>query len=191
LAAAIRAGQAAVFLSGFASKIWMLVRGESLAESMSRYLIDRIEATPNIEVLTRMELVALAGSPQGRLERVRWRHIPTGMVTKKPIRNVFLFIGADPATQWLKGCGILLDRNGFVRTGPSLAPDEIAMNARLPMPLESNIFGVFAVGDVRCGSVKRIGGAIGEGAAVVPQLHSFLVGAPPSVPDCGPEKSQD
>jgi len=184
------AGQAAVFLSGFASRIWMLVRGEGLADSMSRYLIDRIDATPNIEVLTNTELVALSGSRQGRLERVRWRHNPTGEETEKPIRNVFLFIGADPATHWLKDCGVLLDRNGFVRTGPSLAPDEIATNARSPMPLESSIFGVFAVGDVRCGSVKRVGAAIGEGAAVVPQLHAFLVGTP-AAPECGPEKPRE
>jgi thioredoxin reductase (NADPH) len=183
------AGQAAVFLSGYASKIWMLVRGDGLAESMSRYLIDRIGATPNIEILTRTEIVALSSSPQGSLERVRWRHNQSGKETEKPIRNVFLFIGADPATHWLKDCGLLLDRNGFVRTGPSLAPDEIAMNARLPMPLESNIFGVFAVGDVRCGSVKRVGAAIGEGAAVVPQLHAFLVNAPVA-PQCGPERSR-
>ena len=181
------AGQAAVFLSGFASKVWMLVRGDGLAESMSRYLIDRIEATPNIELLTRTELVALRGSPEGRLERVRWRQNATGKETEKHIRNVFLFIGAEPETHWLKECGVLLDRNGFVRTGPSLAPDELAMNARLPMPHECNVLGVFAVGDVRCGSVKRVGGAIGEGAAVVPQLHSFLVDAPVTTP-CGPEK---
>jgi thioredoxin reductase (NADPH) len=182
------AAQAAVFLSGFASKVWILVRGDGLADSTSRYLIDRIDATPNIEVLTRTEIASLSGSPGGRLEHVRWRHTPTGHETEKPIRNVFLFIGADPATQWLKDCGVLLDRNGFVRTGPSLAPDELAMNTRNRMPLESNILGVFAVGDVRCGSVKRVGGAIGEGAAVVPQLHSFLVDAPVA-PQCGPQET--
>jgi thioredoxin reductase (NADPH) len=182
------AAQAAVFLSGFASKVWILVRGDGLADSTSRYLIDRIDATPNIEVLTRTEIASLSGSPGGRLEHVRWRHTPTGHETEKPIRNVFLFIGADPATQWLKDCGVLFDRNGFVRTGPSLAPDELAMNTRNRMPLESNILGVFAVGDVRCGSVKRVGGAIGEGAAVVPQLHSFLVDAPVA-PQCGPQET--
>jgi thioredoxin reductase (NADPH) len=118
---------------------------------------------------------------------VRWRHNPTGKEIEKPIRNVLVFIGADPATHWLKDCGVLLDRNGLVRTGPSLAPDELAMNARLPMLLESNIFGVFAVVDVRCGSVKRVGGAIGEGAAVVPELHSFFMDTPVA-PQCGPEE---
>jgi thioredoxin reductase (NADPH) len=174
--------QAAVFLSGFASKIWMLVRGDGLAESASRYLIDRIDAMHNIEVLTRTELTALSGAPGGSLERVRWRHNPTGHETEKAIRNVFLFVGADPATDFLQHCGVLLDRNGFVRTGPSLAPDELASNARSPMPLESNVYGVFAVGDVRCGSVKRVGGAIGEGAAVVAQLHSFLANVPAAPP---------
>ncbi len=179
------AGQAAVFLSGFARKVWMLVRGDGLAESMSRYLIDRIAASTNIELLTRTELVALSGAPHGRLERVRWRYNPTGQETEKPIRNVFVFIGADPATHWLKDCGVLLDRNGFVRTGPSLAPDGLAKNSRMPMLLESNIFGVFAVGDVRCGSVKRVGGAIGEGAAVISELHTFLAETP-AAQQCGP-----
>jgi thioredoxin reductase (NADPH) len=182
------AGQAAVFLSEFASKIWMLVRGDGLAETMSRYLIDRIEATSNIEVLMRTEIIALSGLPGGRLERVRWRHNPTGQETEKTIRNIFLFIGADPTTHWLKDCGVLLDRNGFVRTGSSLASDELASNARAPMALESSVLGVFAVGDVRCGSVKRVGGAIGEGAAVVPQLHTFLVDAPVT-PQCGAQKA--
>src|ERR1700738_4399071 len=95
------AGQAAVFLRHYAARIWMLVRGPSLAESMSQYLIDRIEATPNIEVLTRTEVVALYGSPEKQLERVRWRNNVTGEQTEKPIRHVFLFIGADPATTWL------------------------------------------------------------------------------------------
>jgi thioredoxin reductase (NADPH) len=166
------AGQAAVFLSGFAAKIFMLVRAESLAASMSRYLIDRIEARPNIELLCQTEIVALAGTPQGRLERVRWRHAPTGLETDKAIRNVFLFIGADPATSWLRDCDVGLDGKGFVLTGSQAKWPE--GNGRRPLPLESNVPGVFAVGDVRSGSVKRVGGGIGEGAAVVAQLHSYL-----------------
>ena len=110
------AGQAAVFLRDYAAKIWMLVRGPSLAESMSQYLVDRIEATTNIEVLTNTEVVALSGSPNGQLERIRWRHRPTGEETEKPIRHLFLFIGADPATSWLQGC-VALDAKGFVQTG--------------------------------------------------------------------------
>jgi thioredoxin reductase (NADPH) len=175
------AGQAAVFLSGFAAKVWMLVRGPSLAATMSRYLIDRIKATANIELLTRTEIVALSGTPEARLERVRWRHHVTGDETEKPIRNVFLFVGADPATTWLKNCGVALDRLGFVRTGADLTADELSSDGSAePMALESNVRGLFAVGDARSGSVKRVGGAIGEGAAVVAQLHSYLAHAYPA-----------
>ena len=164
------AGQAAVFLAGYARKIYMLVRGKGLHEEMSRYLADRIEATPNIEVLTQTEIVALSGSQESRLERVRWQHKPTGRETEKPIRNVFLFIGADPASDWLRDCGVGLDDKGFVLTGAR--PLDCTNTASRPMPLETNIRGVFAVGDIRSGSVKRVGAAIGEGAAVVPQLHA-------------------
>src|SRR5260221_12584271 len=111
------AGQAAVFLRSFAAKIWMLVRGPSLAESMSQYLIDRIKATNNIEVLTQTEIVALYGSPEKQLERVRWRNNVTGEETEKPIRHVFLFIGADPAPTWLKDSGVGLDAKNFIVTG--------------------------------------------------------------------------
>ncbi len=169
------AGQAAVYLRAFASKVWMLVRGRSLAESMSEYLIDRIAAANNIEVLTETEVVAVSGTVEGQLERVRWRHKPTGKETEKPIRNLFVMIGAEPATDWLKACGVALDAKGFVRTGsdtPSV--DARVGHASWPLGLESNVPGVFAVGDVRSGSVKRVGGAIGEGAAVVAQLHAVL-----------------
>jgi thioredoxin reductase (NADPH) len=165
------AGQAAVFLSGFAGKVSILVRDEGLDTTMSRYLIDRIEATANIEVLTRTEIVILAGGPGSHLERVRWRRAPTGEETEVPIRNVFLFVGVEPATGWLEGCGVALDAEGFVRTGSG-------DHQPRPLPLESNVLGVFAVGDVRSGSTKRVGGAIGEGAAVVPQLHTVLAEAP-------------
>jgi thioredoxin reductase (NADPH) len=173
------AGQAAVFLSGYAEKVWMLVRGAGLAESMSRYLIDRIAATPNIEVLIHTEVVALSGIPETGLQTVRWRNSETGQEAEKPIRNVFVFIGADPATMWLKECGCALDRHGFVRTGGHIPHDELR-SADLPdrpQSLESNVSGLFAVGDVRSGSVKRVGAAIGEGAEVVPQLHTFLANA--------------
>jgi thioredoxin reductase (NADPH) len=161
------AGQAAVFLSVYAARVSILVRGDGLAETMSRYLIERLAATGNIEVLPRTELVALAGASGSHLERVRWRRMTTGEERELPIRNVFLFIGADPATQWLRGCGVALDEAGFVRTGSDDHKER-------PLLLESNVRGVFAVGDVRSGSVKRIGGAIGEGAAVVAQLHTAL-----------------
>ena len=166
------AGQGAVFLSAHASKVRMMVRGPGLAESMSRYLIDRIAATPNIELMTETELVALSGAAGANLEGVRWRDGRAGKETEAAIRNVFLFVGADPATEWLQGC-VALDKAGFVITG-------IAGNdgAPVPSPLESSVPGVFAVGDVRSGSVKRVGGAIGEGAQVVAAIHKFLSHAP-------------
>jgi len=170
------AGQAAVYLSGFAAKVWMLVRSDGLADSMSRYLIDRIEATPNIELLSRTEIVSLAGNPENRLERVRWRNNRDNSEVEKEIRNVFLFIGADPATDWLKDCGVELDRAGFVLTGnalpnPSIRPSPLPRDR---LPLETSVPGVFAIGDVRAGSVKRVGASIGEGAAVVAQIHAAL-----------------
>jgi thioredoxin reductase (NADPH) len=170
------AGQAAVFLRSFAAKIWMLVRGPSLAESMSQYLIDRIRAIDNIEVLTRTEIVALHGSREKQLERVRWRNNVTGEETEKPIRHVFLFIGADPATSWLKDSGVALDTKDFVLTGsdiPSRAHRSNNGSGR-PLSLETSVRGVFASGDVRSGSVKRVGAAIGEGAVVGAELHTVL-----------------
>src|SRR3984957_244967 len=166
------AGQGAVFLSAHASKVRMMVRGPGLAESMSRYLIDRIAATPNIELMTETELVALSGVAGGNLESVRWRDRRVGKETEAAIRNVFLFVGADPATEWLQGC-VALDKAGFVITGVGSGNGAPALS-----PLESSAPGVFAVGDVRSGSVKRVGGAIGEGAQVVAAIHKFLAHAP-------------
>jgi thioredoxin reductase (NADPH) len=170
------AGQAAVFLHSFAAKIWMLVRGLTLAENMSRYLIDRIEAIDNIEVSTRTEIVALYGTREKQLERVRWRNDATGEETEKPIRHVFLFIGADPATAWLRDSGITLDAKNFILTGSDVLSDarRSSYQDRRPLPLETSIRGVFAIGDVRSGSVKRVGAAIGEGAVVVAELHATL-----------------
>ena len=170
------AGQAAVFLRSFAVKIWMLVRGASLAESMSQYLIDRIEATDNIAVLTQTEIVALSGSREKQLERVRWRDNVTGEEVEKPIRHVFLFIGADPATSRLKDSGIALDDKNFILTGSDVPSDiyQSKNRTRRPLPLETSLRNVFAIGDVRSGSVKRVGAAIGEGAMVVAELHAIL-----------------
>jgi thioredoxin reductase (NADPH) len=164
------AGQAAVFLSGHARKIYMIIRGGGLGASMSRYLIERIEATPNIELIFNTEVVALEGSEDGSLERVRWRSRLGGEDQVADVRNLFLFVGADPATDWLNGCGVTVDRGGFVVTG---AQSERNLG-RLVAQLETSVPGVFAVGDVRSGSVKRVGGAIGEGAQVVAALHGFL-----------------
>ncbi len=164
------AGQAAVFLSGHARKVHMMIRGGGLGASMSRYLIERIEATPNIELVFNTEVVGLEGSEDGPLERVRWRSRLSAEESTLDIRNLFLFAGADPATGWLDGCGVTLDRGGFVVTG---AQSEQNQGRPVP-PLETSVPGVFAVGDVRSGSVKRVGGAIGEGAQVVAALHGFL-----------------
>lgn len=163
------AGQAAVFLSTQAARVHMVIRGGGLAASMSRYLIERIESTPNIELVFNTEVVALDGVPEGGLERVTLRSRLSGEDWTMIVRNLFLFVGADPATGWLDGCGVALDRAGFVVTG---APAE---NGRRPaQALETSVPGVFAVGDVRSGSVKRVGGAIGEGAQVVAALHGYL-----------------
>jgi thioredoxin reductase (NADPH) len=163
------AGQAAVFLAGHARKVWMLVRGEGLAASMSQYLIDRIASIPNIELRTRTEIVGVVASDESGIESIRWRHRDTGKDETHPIHHVFLFLGAEPSTEWLQGCGVALDDKGFVRTGGSEAAE-----SGPPLPLETSVPGIFAVGDVRLGSVKRVGGAIGEGAAVVAQIHAYL-----------------
>ena len=169
------AGQAAVFLRNFAKKIWMLVRGPSLAESMSQYLIDRICAIDNIEVLTRTEIIALYGSREKQLERVRWRNNVTGEEAEKPIRHIFLFIGAEPATAWLRDSGVALDTKNFILTGSDVAPDaRRSNNSGRPFSLETSVRNVFACGDVRSGSVKRVGAAIGEGAVVGAELHAAL-----------------
>ena len=160
------AGQAAVYLSGHARKVRMMVRATGLAASMSRYLIDRIAASDVIELMTETEVVGLDGDPEG-LRRVTWRDRRSGTETTADIANLFLFCGADPATHWLRACGVALDRHGFVVTGAGTG------DATAPA-LQSTVPGVFAVGDVRAGSVKRVGGAIGEGAQVVAALHRYL-----------------
>ena len=118
----------------------------------------------------------LYGSPEKQLERVRWRNNVTGEQTEKPIRHVFLFIGADPATTWLKDSGVALDAKKFVLTGLDVPSDVLPSNNRSsrPLPLETSVRGVFAIGDVRSGSVKRVGAAIGEGAVAVAELHAIL-----------------
>jgi thioredoxin reductase (NADPH) len=162
------AGQAVVYLAGKVAKVWLLVRGPSLTSTMSSYLVDRIGALANVEVVTRAEVSALEGS-EGMLEAVRWRRGGSGEEVRRPIRHLFLFIGADPNTDWLAGSGVALDAKGFVLTGADAGGDR-----RL---LETNRRGVFAIGDVRSGSVKRVAAAVGEGAQVVAALHSFLATA--------------
>jgi thioredoxin reductase (NADPH) len=164
------AGQAAVFLSGHVRRVHMVIRGGGLGSSMSRYLIERIEAAPNIELVFNTEVVALEGTKDVSLERVRWRSRLSGECSTAEFRNLFLFVGADPATGWLDGCGVMVDRGGFVVTGARCKKSE----GHQVSALETSVPGVFAVGDVRSGSVKRVGGAIGEGAQVVAALHGFL-----------------
>ena len=169
------AGQAAVFLSGVAARVHMLVRGPGLAQSMSRYLIRRIESTPNIELRTRSQIEALEGD--SGLERVQWRQVDTGAQETRAIRNLFLMTGADPNTAWLEGC-MLLDDKKFVKTGAELLPDEL-LGAHWPLPrrptvMETSIPGVFCVGDARSASVKRVASAVGEGAICVQMVHRAL-----------------
>jgi thioredoxin reductase (NADPH) len=140
---------------------------------MSRYLVDRITALPNVEVLTQTRVTGLEGSG-AVLEAIRWRG-PSGEEVRRPLRHLFLFIGADPNTDWLAESGVALDPKGFVLTG--------AEANRASRPLETSVRGVFAIGDVRSGSVKRVAAAVGEGAQVVATLHAFLadVGAKEAV----------
>jgi thioredoxin reductase (NADPH) len=164
------AGQAAVFLSSYASKVHMVVRGGGLAESMSRYLIDRIAATPSIVLHPNTDVCGLCGDAGAKLASVSWHDKGAGTETMSNVRNLFVFIGADPETEWLSGCGVTVDAKGFVLTGAPAQTAEGSARAAF----ESNVPGVYAVGDVRSGSVKRVGGAIGEGAAVVALIHAYL-----------------
>jgi thioredoxin reductase (NADPH) len=136
---------------------------------MSRYLIDRISSAPNITVVCETEIVELSGAPDQGLQGVRWRHRRTRAEEERALSHLFVFTGADPAASWLAGCGVPLDEKGFVRTGTNAG-----VIGRPPLPMETSVSGIFAVGDVRSGSVKRVGAAIGEGAAVVAQVHAFL-----------------
>ncbi len=159
------AGQAVVYLASQVAKVWLIVRGADLSANMSSYLVDRIKGLSNVEVLTRTQITGLEGA-DGMLEAVRWRQGSSGEEVRRPIRHMFLFIGADPNTDWLAGSGVALDTKGFVLTGA-----EAGGNRRL---LETSCPGVFAIGDVRSGSVKRVAASVGEGAQVVAALHGFL-----------------
>jgi thioredoxin reductase (NADPH) len=168
------AGQAAVYLASHAAKVCLLVRGPDLAASMSRYLLDRIAGLSNVEVLTQTNVTGLEGRG-GVLEAIRWRQ-KSGEDVRRPIAHLFLFIGADPNTAWLAGSGVALDAKGFVLTGGDCNESR--------NPLETSRRGVFAIGDVRSGSVKRVAAAVGEGAQVVAVLHAALA-SPASKPPVG------
>jgi thioredoxin reductase (NADPH) len=169
------AGQAAVFLAQTAKRVYLLVRSDGLVESMSRYLIRRIEQSPNIVLRTQTEIVALEGSDH--LERVSWRDKYAGNIETHDISHIFVMAGAIPNTHWLDGC-IALDVKGFIKTGPDLSPDDLAAAhwplARAPYLLETSLPGVFAVGDVRGGSLKRVASAVGEGSIAVAFIHKVL-----------------
>jgi thioredoxin reductase (NADPH) len=170
------AGQATVYLSRHASRVHVLVR-RPLGESMSSYLVERIAALPNVEVHVGQELAGLDGDREG-LASIRWRDRASGAESTCASRFLFLFIGADPNTAWMGECEAKRDRAGFVLTGDALSAADLAAagwsEERRPAPLETSIPGVFAIGDARAGSVKRVAAAVGEGAGVVAQIHAFL-----------------
>ncbi|HTK68603.1 MAG TPA: FAD-dependent oxidoreductase [Candidatus Eisenbacteria bacterium] len=169
------AGQAAVFLANEARQVHMLVRSSGLSDTMSRYLIDRIEHHQRIHLRTRTQVVAVEGA--NHLESITWQHADSGETTKSPIRHLFVMAGAVPNTKWLEGC-LALDEKGFVRTGGDLSREDL-MAARWPLGrpphlLETTLPGVFAVGDVRSGNLKRVASAVGEGSIAVALVHRSL-----------------
>jgi thioredoxin reductase (NADPH) len=169
------AGQAAVFLAQNTKHSYLLVRSSGLGDSMSTYLIRRIEQTPNITLLSNTELVGLEGS--NRLEQVKWRNNLTGNEESKSIAHVFVMTGAEPNTGWLNRC-VVLDGKGFIKTGPELSQEEL-IEARWPLTrrpylLETSLHGVFAAGDVRAGNVKRVASAVGEGSIAISFVHQVL-----------------
>jgi thioredoxin reductase (NADPH) len=168
------AGQAAVFLSQKTTGVRMLVRSKSVTGTMSRYLIQRIEENPLIEMQCSSELTSLEG--EGHLQRVSWTHKESGEVLTHAIRHVFVMAGASPETSWLSGC-LALDNKGFILTGRDLetvrAPVPWSLS-RPPYMLETSLAGVFVVGDARSGNVKRVASAVGEGSIVVHMVHRAL-----------------
>jgi thioredoxin reductase (NADPH) len=169
------AGQAAVFLAQTTKRVHMLVRSTGLSESMSRYLIRRIENSPTIVFRPQTEIVALEGG--NRLDSVYWRNSQTGQTEKHEISHLFIMTGADPNTRWLDGC-IVLDSKGFIKTGPDLSPENLSAAGwpltRQPFLLETSLQGIFAVGDVRGGSIKRVASAVGEGSIAISFVHKVL-----------------
>jgi thioredoxin reductase (NADPH) len=169
------AGQAAVFLSQTARRVYMIVRGESLAQTMSRYLVRRIEENSKIELLTQTEVTALHGD--GQLESIEWRNNKTGEVQRRAVAGLFSMIGAVPNSSWLEGC-VVCDEGGFIKTGSRLSPDDLKRAQwplrRNPFLLETSLPGVFAVGDVRAGNLKRVASAVGEGSIAVSFVHQVL-----------------
>lgn len=175
------AGQAAMFLSESARRVYVLIRGEDLGKSMSRYLVSRIEAKENVEVLPHTEVEQLLGESDGPLEAIRAQNSGTGEERRLDLRALFVFIGATPHTDWLNGAGVALGENGFLLTGDALprsvlAGDGWAETGRAPSLLETSVPGVFGAGDVRRGSIKRVASAVGEGSMAVKFVHQHLGG---------------
>ena len=162
------AGQAVVFLAGAAARVTLIVR-RPLADTMSHYLVERIEGLPNVEIVVGCEISALEGA-DGALEAIRWCDRVSGLETRRQVRHLFSFIGADPNTDWLRASGLKVDAGGFLCAGPGGGEDRL--------PLETSRRGVFAVGDVRSGSVKRVAAAVGDGAQVVAAIHAYLAQHP-------------
>ena len=169
------AGQAVVFLAPKVKRLHLIIRGKSLESSMSRYLIDRISALPNVELHSETEVIGLEGDRTSGLTAVMCRSRSSGVTQTRPLRHLFLFIGAEPNGGWLRGC-VAVDGKGFVITGAGV--DAEGRTAQL---LETNLRGVFAIGDVRAGSTKRVAAAVGEGAAVVAQIHGALAKVAPQM----------
>jgi thioredoxin reductase (NADPH) len=173
------AGQAIVFLASHAAHVHHLIRGADLTRSMSKYLIDRIGSLANVTLYTESEIVAIEGCEEG-VSGVQWRNRKDGSKQTKSLRRIFLFVGADPNTGWLENCGVKLNDKGFVCTGLDLSPTDHEQWAhpengrRQPLQLETSVPRVFAIGDARANSTKRVAAAVGEGAAVVAQLHALL-----------------
>ena len=169
------AGQAAVFLSETAKHVHVVVRSEGLVDTMSRYLIRRIEESPKITLHPFTEIDALEG--HGRIDCVRWRNNQTGATEVHRIHHIFLMTGASPNTGWLDGC-LALDDKGFIKTGPELLPEDLRAFhwplSRSPFLLETSLPGVFAVGDARANNVKRVASAVGEGSISIHLVHRVL-----------------
>ncbi|HZL23228.1 MAG TPA: FAD-dependent oxidoreductase, partial [Nitrososphaeraceae archaeon] len=169
------AGQAAVFLAQTTKRVHMLVRSTGLSESMSRYLIRRIEKSHTIIIHSQTEIVALEGGDH--LDSVHWRNGQTGQIEQHKIRHVFVMTGANPNTRWLNGC-VALDAKGFIKTGPDLSPENLRVSrwplTRQPFLLETSLPNVFAVGDVRGGNIKRVASAVGEGSIAISFVHKVL-----------------
>jgi thioredoxin reductase (NADPH) len=169
------AGQASTFLAETVKRVHMLIRSAGLAETMSRYLIRRIEQTPAIVLRPHTEIAELEGG--NHLESIRWKNNQTGQIEEHKIRHIFIMTGADPNSRWLNGC-VALDAKGFIKTGPDLSPEDQSAArwplARPPHLLETSLPGVFAVGDVRGGSIKRVASAVGEGSIAISFVHQVL-----------------